>query len=99
MQVPGIALCEGHPDVPGRLHQVEDIRVLSKKLPHKRRARAPGREDQYVHGLGLLPRRQEVEVVVVQMDVQNEDGHLGNQEQQQGPHFGGQYHRAEVGDL
>lgn len=65
MQPPGSAVCEGHPDVPGRFHQVEDIRVLPKKLSHKRGARAPGRQDQHMHGLGLLLRGQGVEVVAI----------------------------------
>lgn len=41
MQPPGGASCEGHPDMPGGFHQVEDIWVLPKKLAHKRGARAP----------------------------------------------------------
>ncbi|KAL0621994.1 Zinc finger protein, partial [Plecturocebus cupreus] len=49
VQSSGSALPEGHPHVPGRLHKVEDIRVLPKKLPHKRRAGAPGRQNQHMH--------------------------------------------------
>lgn len=98
LQPPGGAVCEGHPDVPGGLHQVEDIRVLCKKLSHKRRARAPGRQDQHMHGLGLLLRGQGVEFVAIQMEQQGKDGHLGNQKQQW-PHFFGRYHHGEVEEL
>ena len=98
MQPLGRALCEGHPHVPGGLHQVEDIWVLSKQLPYKRGARAPRRQDQHMHvrGLGFLLHLQGVVVVGVYKDEQNEDGHLGSQEQQE-LHSSEWYH-AEVED-